>query len=157
MPVFKPGVRIGNGYHYMMLSDVDGESVVLKPGKEYRRDPKTGKFDFSKPNNIEVSSQSKLIHVKGRTRGNMWRYVDFDGDGDHDIVVGIGDWTDLGWDHAYDSHGNWRNGPLHGYVYLVANEGTDAKPDVLRLAAATAAGGGEIDVYGWPSSELCRL
>ena len=56
MPVFKPGIRIGNGYHYMLLSKVDGESVVLKPGKEYRRDPDTGKFDFSKPKNIAANA-----------------------------------------------------------------------------------------------------
>ncbi len=148
-PVFKPGIRVGNGYHYMMLSVVDGEPVVLKPGKEYRRDPKSGKFDFSKPNNIEVSSDPNSS-TKGRTRGNMWRYVDYDGDGDHDIVVGSGDWTDLGWDHAYDSQGNWRNGPLRGYVYLVANTGTDSDPVYSDSPQRLSAGGGEIDVYGWP-------
>ena len=80
----------------------------------------------------------------------MWRYVDFDGDGDHDIVVGSGDWTELGWDHAYDSQGNWRNGPLHGYVYLIANEGSDAEPTYSKHPRRLRAGGGEIDVYGWP-------
>lgn len=150
MPVFKAGVRIGNGYHYMMLSEVNGKSVVLKPGKEYRRDPKTGKFDFSKP--LKIDAPSNPNHrANGRTRGNMWRYVDFDGDGDHDLAVGTGDWTDLGWDHAYDNTGNWRNGPLHGYVYLVTNRGTDRQPKYDQAPYRLRAGGGEVDVYGWPS------
>jgi len=149
-PVFKPGVRIGNGYHFMMLSQVNGEPVIMKPGKEYRRDKKTGRFNFSKPINIPADSNPNRT-AKGRTRGNMWRYVDYDGDGDHDIIVGAGDWSDLGWDHAYNRNGVWRNGPLHGYVYLMANEGTDAKPQYSSTARRIQAGGGDIDVYGWPS------
>jgi len=150
MPVFKAGVRVGNGYHYMMLSHKGDDAVVLKPGMEYHRDSNTGKFDFSKPNSIEAKSHPD-DRVKGRTRGNMWRYVDFDGDGDHDIAVGIGDWTDLAWDHAYDNNGHWRNGPLHGYVYVVTNEGTDAKPKYADSPYRLRAGGGDVDVYGWPS------
>ncbi len=149
MPVFKPAVRIGNGYHYMLLSQVKGEPIILKPGKEYRRDAKTGKFDFSKPVSINTHSNPNK-RAKGRTRGNMWRYVDFDGDGDQDIAVGAGDWTDLGWDHAYDNHGNWRNGPLHGYVYMVMNEGDDSRPEYSDTPYRLRAGGGEVDVYGWP-------
>lgn len=148
MPVFKPGVRIGNGYHYMMLSEVNDEPVVMTPAKEFRRDVKTGKFDFNKPKKIDARSDP---NPGGKKRGNMWRYVDFDGDGDHDIVVGMGDWSDLGWDHAYDSNGIWRNGPLHGYVYVVTNEGSDAKPKYIDRPQRLRAGGGEIDVYGWPS------
>ena len=149
-PVFKPGVRIGDGYHFMMLSQINGESVILRPSKEYRRDPKSGKFNFSKPAPIAAPSNPNS-RVNGRTRGNMWRYVDFDGDGDHDIAVGSGDWTDLGWDHAYDNAGNWRNGPLHGYVYIVTNHGSDANPQYTHSPFRLRAGGGEVDVYGWPS------
>lgn len=148
MPVFKPGVRIGNGYHFMMLSQRNGEAVVLTPGNEYRRDPETGKFDFQKPKKIDATTNP---NPADRKRANMWRYVDFDGDGDYDLTIGIGDWSDLAWDHAYDSNGTWRNGPLHGYVYLVANEGTDAKPKYSKQPERLRAGGGEIDVYGWPS------
>jgi predicted neuraminidase len=81
----------------------------------------------------------------------MWRYVDFDGDGDQDIVVGVGDWTDYGWDHAYDSHGLWRNGPLHGYVYLIRNGGSADKPRYSESPVKVMAAGGDVDVYGWPS------
>ncbi len=149
MPVFKPAVRLGNGYHFMMLSNVNGDAVVMLPGKAYRRDATTGKFDFSQPTKIDAHPNPNH-RVQGRTRGNMWRYVDFDGDGDEDIVVGSGDWTELGWDHAYDRHGTWRNGPLHGYVYLLANEGSDEAPKYSTSPRRLRAGGGEIDVYGWP-------
>lgn len=148
-PVFKAGVRIGNGSHYMMLSLRGKEAVVLKPGQEYRRDPKTGTFDFSKPQNIAALANPNA-QAKGRIRGNMWRYVDFDGDKDHDIVVGTGDWSDLGWDHAYDNHGHWRNGPLHGNLYVVTNFGTDDQPVYDQSPYRLQAGGGAIDVYGWP-------
>ena len=57
----------------------------------------------------------------GNTRGRMWRYVDWEGDGDQDLIVGIGDWSDYGWDQAYDAEGRWQNGPLHGWVYLIEN------------------------------------
>ncbi len=149
MPVFKPSVRLGDAHHYMLLSDINGDKVVLTPAKEYRRDPKTGKFNFSKP--AKIDSPANPSRAAGRTRANMWRYVDYDGDGDHDITIGIGDWSDLGWDHAYDNHGNWRNGPLHGYVYLVENVGSNELPKYAGSPTRLLAGGGEIDVYGWPS------
>lgn len=150
MPVFKPAVRLGNGYHYMLLSDVAGEPVVVRPAQIYRRDSKTQRFNFNQSSKIEgaIANPNSLTH--GRTRGNMWRFVDFDGDGDSDIVVGSGDWTDLGWDHAYDRNGKWRNGPLHGYLYWMENEGNDAKPRYSNVPTRIQANGQDIDVYGWP-------
>ena len=53
---------------------------------------------------------------------------DYDGDNDQDLIVGAGDWTDYGWDHAYDANGRWMNGPLHGFVYCIENTGSDAEP-----------------------------
>jgi predicted neuraminidase len=150
LPVFKPAVRVGEGAHYMLLSVVEGEPVVLLPGKEFRRDPQTGKFDFSRPSKIAAPT-NPVANSPGRIRANMWRYVDYEGDGDQDLVVGIGDWSDLGWDHAYDSHGRWRNGPLHGYVLLLENTGTVQQPLYSTTPQRLQAGGGDIDVYGWPS------
>lgn len=150
LPVFKPGVRLGNGYHYMMLSVVNGEPVVLRPGYKYSRDQESGKFDWSRPQKIPASFDPKR-YGQVRSRGNMWRSVDYDGDGDQDLVVGSGDWTDLGWDHAYDRKGVWKNGPLHGYVYLIDNLGSDEKPVYAKAAQRIRSAGGEIDVYGWPS------
>ncbi len=149
MPVFKAAVRVGDGDHYMLLSRVGDDVVALKPGKEYRRNRETGVFDFSKPAKIDASFDIKKL-VGGATRANMWRYVDFDGDGDQDIAVGVGDWSELGWDHAYDNQGRWRNGPLHGYVYLINNDGSDDKPNYSDSPRRLEAADSQIDVYGWP-------
>ncbi|MCA9048065.1 MAG: exo-alpha-sialidase [Planctomycetaceae bacterium] len=147
LPVFRPGVYVGSTTHNFQISDVNGEPRILKPGFEYRPDAVTGTFDFDKATRIYPRTN---IHENG-VRANMWRYTDFDGDGDHDIVVGVGDWTDYGWDHAYDRLGRWRNGPLHGYVYLIRNDGSDAAPEYSEQPQRLTAGGGDIDVYGWPS------
>jgi predicted neuraminidase len=149
LPVFKPGVRLGNGYHDMLLSRIGEEPVVLKAGLEYRRDPFSHRFDFSKARSIDAPSNPHSDPT-AQTRANMWRYVDYDGDGDHDIVVGLGDWTQYGWDHAYDSQGRWCNGPLHGYLYLLTNTGSDEQPVYDKPPQRLRAGGGQIDVYGRP-------
>lgn len=149
MPVFKPGVRVARGAHYMMLSRVNGEERLLTPGVEISRN-ESGAFDFEHPGKIPAATNPHAGTGK-RIRANMWRYVDYDGDGDHDLAIGIGDWSDLAWDHAYDRHGHWRNGPLHGYIYLSENEGTDESPKYSKSPFRLEAGGGTLDVYGWPS------
>lgn len=147
VPVFLPGKRVGNAGHNFQISYVDALPRILKPGFEFPRDQTTGAFHFDKPQRIYPKSN---VHQNG-VRANMWRYVDFDGDGDQDLIVGSGDWTDYGWDNAYDRHGNWRNGPLHGYVYLIENDGTDSQPQYTDKPKRIKADGSDIDVYGWPS------
>jgi hypothetical protein len=80
----------------------------------------------------------------------MWRVVDFDGDGLQDIIVGVGDWTDYGWDNAYNAQGEWTNGPLRGYVYVARNTGTNENPRYAEPFRVTA-GGSPLEVFGWPS------
>ncbi len=121
-PVFKPGRRISRGLQNVQVSYVDGKPRVLSPGFEYPDFLKTGLEKGVKlplPTNVHPN----------RVRGNMWRYVDYDRDGALDIVVGADDWTEYGWDNAYDADGKWVKGPLRGFVYLVRNKGTTAKPD----------------------------
>lgn len=147
LPVFRPGVRIGKTSSNFQVSYVDGQPRILHTCFEFPRDPNTGKFNFERGKRIYPKNN---VH-SNRVRANMWRYVDYDGDGDQDLIVGAGDWTDYGWDHAYDNHGRWRNGPLHGYVYLITNDGSDANPQYSDSPQKLQAGGGDIDVYGWPS------
>lgn len=152
MPVFEAPVRLGRAFHNMLASEVNGEARVLIPGKYFAQDPSTGKFDFDKPTGI--SAPGKPLTTPGaRIRGNMWRYVDYDGDGDHDLVAGVGDWADLGWDHAYDETGTWQNGPLHGYLFLMTNLGNDSAPE-YKKPEMISAGDSVIDVYGWPCASF---
>jgi hypothetical protein len=117
-PRFKPPVRVGPGYHDIQPSCVDDDVRLLLPGKEL--------VDF-RPTKLEKSNPiypEENIHPV-KVRGNQWRFVDYDGDGVRDLIVGVGDWSEYGWDNAYNSKGEWTNGPLHGYVYLLANRGTN--------------------------------
>jgi hypothetical protein len=145
MPVFKPAVRIGAGHQFLRVSYVAGQPRVLAPGREFA--------DFT---NQRLDDPVKLplptnVHTPGRKiRQNSWHYVDYDDDGALDIVIGIDDWADYGWDDAFDARGNWTRGPLRGYVYLARNTGTTAKP---KYAAPTKieAGDKPLETFGWPS------
>ena len=142
-PRFKPPVRVGPGYHDIQPSDVDGDVRLLLPGKELVDFRATGL-----ENSSQIYPQENIHPVK--VRGNQWRYVDYDGDGVRDLIVGVGDWSEYGWDNAYNSQGEWTNGPLHGYVYLIANRGTNEAPDYAKPERLQA-GGKLIDVYGAPT------
>ena len=126
-PVFKPGVRIARGQRNICVSHVSGRPIVSLPGQVFP--------DF-------VDSQlaaGQSIGIDGRDltdgrkpRANQWSFKDYDGDGDADIVVGIGDWKAYGWDNAYDASGKWMRGPLHGTVHVIANRGTSREPEYGR-------------------------
>ncbi|MFO1020836.1 MAG: VCBS repeat-containing protein [Planctomycetales bacterium] len=143
MPVFKPGRRISKGLQNVQVSYVDGKPVVLAPGTEFPDFLKTG------------LEQGKLLGVgpnvhPNRVRGNMWRVVDYDGDGRQDLIVGADDWTDYGWDNAYDAEGHWTRGPLRGFVYLLRNEGSAETPRYAKPVKVQA-GEKPVEVFGWPA------
>ncbi|MEM9659540.1 MAG: VCBS repeat-containing protein, partial [Planctomycetota bacterium] len=102
---------------------------------------------------VSIYPLRELRDDAGRVRANQWSYVDFEGDGDLDVVVGHGSWGDYGWDDAYDAEGRWTRGPLHGHVYLLRNRGTTESPE-LGEAVPIEAAGQPIDVYGMPSPHL---
>ncbi|MDA7920191.1 exo-alpha-sialidase [Verrucomicrobiales bacterium] len=143
MPIFKPAVRLGPTGNNAQVSYVDGKPVMLKENLEY-------------PNfKTEGLAKGKRIYDNtkfhgGKTRARMWRYADWENDGDQDIIVGIGDWTEYEWDHAYDAQGRWQNGSLHGWVYLIENKDGEYEKKPVKINA----GGAPIDVYGWPSPSL---
>ncbi len=143
MPVFAPAKRLSRGLQNVTSSVVDGRTRVLSPGFEYPDFLKTG---LARGTKLPLPAN---VH-RNRVRGNFWRYVDYDGDGALDVVVGADDWTDYGWDNAYDPAGRWTRGPLRGYVYLARNRGTTAEPDYEEPTLVTA-GGRPVEVFGWPS------
>lgn len=143
MPVFEPGVRLGKGYHNTCLSYVNGVPRVLVAGQEVVDFKQHG---FDKLSKLPVD---RNVHGK-KVRANQWYYVDYDGDGDQDLVVAVGDWGDYGWDDAYNSEGQWTNGPLHGFVYVLNNAGTDQKPEYEKPTKIKV-GDQPLEVFGWPS------
>ncbi|MBI1246695.1 VCBS repeat-containing protein [bacterium] len=146
MPVFLPPVKVGQGMHSLQVSYVDGAARVLSPGTEYRN------FVLKRFTDKASIYPKTNIH-KNKVRANQWRYVDYDADGALDLVVGVGDWTDYGWDDAFDAKGNWTRGPLHGYVYWIRNRGTTEKPDYQEPVKLEAAGS-PVDVFGMPTPNL---
>jgi len=140
---FKPGIRVHEALRNAQVSYVDGRPRVLTPGREYT-DFLGKKFD----NSQSIYPTSKL--VTGKTRANQWKYIDFDGDGVLDLSVGVGEWTDYGWDNAFNHEGVWTNGPLHGWVFIIRNTGTNDQPDYAPPFKVQA-GGKPVDVYGMPS------
>jgi hypothetical protein len=141
MPVFAPPEKIEKGIKNLQVSYVNSEPKVLGRGVEYENFTEQG---FSQPTDLfpieEIEKEFKKI------RFSQWNYVDYDGDGDQDLIAGISDWGDYGWDNAFDEQGNWINGPLHGHVFFIENiEGEYVNRGKIQ------AGGKPIDVYGAPS------
>lgn len=151
MPVFKPGRKLSHTVHYVMPSYVNGHLRVMSPGFEYPEFLSKGlgvKTSLPIKGNFYVAEGRQ---PKGpKVRHNQWRYVDYDGDGRLDLITGIEDWSYYGWDDAWNSKGEWTNGPLHGFVILHQNQGSNEKPDYAKPVKIEAAGK-PIDVFGCPS------
>lgn len=150
-PVFRPGRSLGKTVHYLMPSYGHSGMRVLSPGFEYadvttqglrQRMPLSVSPGFHKPSGPQPKGPG--------VRHNQWRYHDFDGDDRTDLIVGIEDWSYYGWDDAWDADGHWQNGPLHGWVYIFRNRGTDERPDYDKPFLLEA-GGKILDVFGCPS------
>ena len=143
LPVFKAGVRLSPGLQNVQVSYVDGQPKVLSPGTIY---PDFLAAGLSHGQKLPLPAN---VHPN-KVRANMWRVVDFDGDGVNDLAIGVGDWTDYGWDNGYDAQGRWTRGPLRGFVYIARNEGTNAQPAYAKPSKLNAAER-PLETFGWPS------
>ena len=143
-PVFKPGIKVGPGMKDVQVSHIDGTPHVLRANKEFT-DFLGKRFGASRP----ILSDAKIHQGKGNGRFNVWSYADYNGDQALDLVVGADDWGYYGWDDGYDAQGNWKRGPLHGYVYVIPNRGTTENPDYGEPFRVRG-GGEDVNVYGNP-------
>jgi hypothetical protein len=145
-PIFQPARRISGGQFNVQVSYIGEQQRVLTPANEYPDFLHTG---LDHPKKLALPDN---VHPN-KVRGNFWKYVDYDGDGKLDLVVGADDWTDYGWDDAYDQSGKWQHGPLHGYVYLLHNAGTNEQP-VYEAPTKLEAGGKPMETFGWPAPQF---
>ncbi len=142
--VFAKPVRVGDGLTSIQISYVDKEPRILGPGVEFKSF--RSKF-FKDPEGIFPAQE--IYSLVEKKRNTEWKYVDYENDGDLDILVGIDDWGAYGWDNAFDKNGNWTNGPLYGYVILVENESGK-----YSIKGKLETGGEPISVYGTPSPNM---
>lgn len=150
LPLFAPPQRVGPPLKNVQVSYVADQPRVLSGPQEYLNFLGHG-FDAQRSETIH--DQSQVFKPLGNQRFNVWSYVDYDGDGAVDLMVGVDDWGYYGWDDGYDEQGNWKRGPLHGYVYLLRNKGSTQQPayeEPQRIQAA----GQDINVYGNPMPNL---
>jgi hypothetical protein len=164
LPIFKPGVRIGpapKDTDSPQISYDNGRPIVTTPGNRY---PDFLHSAFAHP--VPIVAPTPIF--RGHTpianptwpndiRAYEWKYCDYYGSGKLDLIAGLDYWGDYNWEGshrrmeaAYDARGRWKYGPLHGYVYVLRNLGTNEHP---RYAPAeqVMAGDGPVDVYGTPS------
>ena len=142
-PTFKAGVRIGEGERDVTLSRTGGRWEVLTRGQRHPRFRETA---FAEPQAIPYEP----TFLPKRARAQQWSLGDYDGDGLTDLIIGVSDWEDYGWDNAFDAQGEWTRGPLHGYVYVMRNRGTEEAP-AYGPARQLMVGDQPLDVYGCPS------
>lgn len=142
-PLFDRAEWLGRGIKDLVAADFngDGKTDLVTSG---------GYYDDFVRNRLSRFVPVKLSRDYWVGRDDLWYPVDWDGDGITDLLVGVSDWRDYGWDDAYDEQGRWTRGPLHGYIYFHRNTGTNAAP---RYAAGVPlqAGGKVVDLYGSPS------
>ena len=117
-PFFDVPIQLSDkAYKNIHANYANGKLHVIAQGVEFL-DFKDKLYSKRKKINIDRDPREGLIKV----RSNIWSYVDFDSDGDLDLVIGIDDWGEYGWDNAFDKDGNWTNGPLRGYMLYYENK-----------------------------------
>lgn len=156
LPIYKPAQRLDDAVVNASISYFENRPLVTSPGKWY---PDFKESAFRNPKDISTPPSNDTYPFNGRVRANHWQFIDFNNNGLLDLMVSIGIWGDsrykgkefYGWDNAYNENGQWTNGPLHGYIYILQNKGTNENPLYMDPIQILDTDGSPIDVYGRPS------
>jgi len=143
-PLFDRAIWLGPALKDLATGDVDGDGKIdaTASGGRWFSDIRRNGFSQVREFNLQ-----RKYHVG---RDDLWLPVDWDGDGKVDLLNGVSDWRDYGWDDAFNAKGEWLRGPLHGFVYFWRNTGSNIAPkydEPVKLA---------IDSYGSPAPQLFR-
>jgi hypothetical protein len=142
-PLFDRAEWLGPGKKDLVTADFNGDGRVdLVFSGGYYSDVKRNRLSALVPVQID-----RGYHIG---RDDLWYPADWDGDGKIDLLAGVSDWRDYGWDDAFNAKGEWTRGPLHGYVWFYRNTGTNQQP-VYEKPVQLQAGGAVLDQYGSPS------
>lgn len=132
-PLFDRAEWLGPGKPDLVAADFNGDGAV---DLVYRG----GYFSDVVHNRLAKPVPFSVERDYWVGRDDTWYPADWDGDGKTDLINGVSDWREYGWDDAFDSTGKWLRGPLHGFVYFFRNTGAGyAKPVKLP-----------VDQYGAP-------
>ncbi|MBI4902170.1 MAG: VCBS repeat-containing protein [Acidobacteria bacterium] len=142
-PLFDRAEWMGPGKKDLVAADFNGDGKIdLAFSGGYFSDVRTNRL--SRPVRVKLDRD---YHIG---RDDLWYPVDWDGDGRIDVLAGVSDWREYGWDDAYNAKGEWMRGPLHGQVYFHRNTGSNENPAYAKPVALTA-GGKLLDQYGSPA------
>lgn len=120
-PLFDKAKLINEkGYNNIKISVVDGEEYVLSAGKEWTN---FNKKRYSAPKEITYTGEVLGATYK-KSRSNMWSYVDWEKDGDIDILVGTPITSSF---PAPDKGLPWSRSPIKGLnILYFENIGTNS-------------------------------
>lgn len=161
-PLFDRAEWMGPGKRDVVSADFNGDGKIdlavglgNRPRSNDRSDPdyeRGGYYSDVRANRLSRFVPVNLPRGYHVGRDDLWVPVDWDGDGKIDVLTGVADWREYGWDNAYNAQGQWTRGPIHGYVYFHRNMGTNetpiyAEPEMLK------AGECPIDLRGTPAPQ----
>jgi hypothetical protein len=142
-PLFDRAEWLGPGRKDLVAADFNGDgNVDLVYSGGYFSDVRRNLL--SKPVGVKLNRD---YHIG---RDDLWYPVDWDRDGRIDVLAGVSDWRDYGWDDAFNEKGEWTRGPLHGYVWFHRNTSTNEDPVYARPVQLTASGA-VLDQFGSPT------
>ncbi len=142
-PIFDKAEWLGPGRRDAVIADFNGDGA---PDLVVRG----GYYSDIRRNRLEHWREVQLSRDYHVGRDDLLYPVDWDHDGKIDLLNGVSDWRDYGWDDAFNAKGEWTNGGLHGYVYFFRNVGTNQAP-VYAKPVRLQADGEDIDLRGSPA------